>query len=95
MIGAKLSVCDHCGTLRVVESHRVTFLRRREKEDERVTMIEPQCLTLERRAAIDPWPKDDGASIERPCVAVVAPPQSPPVERRGTLDLWPSSGSEL
>lgn len=46
----KLSTCSHCETLRVQhgddehEAGRV-FIRRKLKEDERVTPIEPPCIS--------------------------------------------------
>ena len=44
-VGALLATCGHCEALRVEDAAGVTFLRRCEDEAERVTRIEPPCLS--------------------------------------------------
>jgi hypothetical protein len=44
-IGAQLSVCEECETLRVSEASGVTFIRRKEEEAERVSSKEPPCIS--------------------------------------------------
>lgn len=52
VLGASLSNCPHCGTLRVVLGERTHYLRRVKNEKERVRFDEPPCVAPmdERRA---------------------------------------------
>ncbi|MDB4884484.1 MAG: hypothetical protein JWL95_3250 [Gemmatimonadetes bacterium] len=51
--GGKLSTCSLCGTLRVEEAGRVSFIRRAPGEG-RVVEVEPPCVT-QARFIRAPW----------------------------------------